>query len=77
MSEWSSTGGRRVLAAGWTIGWAIKSQSGSHHMLSRKGRAEFVPALHELLPRIANRKGLRTEDLHADQPANRGLAFIW
>lgn len=35
MSQWSSTKAKRVLAALLRIGWEIKSQSGSHKVLTR------------------------------------------
>ena len=70
MNQWSSTRARRVLAALLRIGWTVKRQSGSHRMLSRPGRPDFVFAFHDneeigprMLARIAKRTGLSSEDL--------------
>lgn len=70
MSAWPSTRARRVLAALYRIGWAVKRQSGSHRTLSRDGWTDFVFAFHDdeeigprMLARIAKRTGLRPEDL--------------
>jgi len=70
MSAWPSTRARRVLAALFRIGWAVKCQSGSHRTLSRAGWADLVFAFHEdeeigarMLARIAKRTGLRPDDL--------------
>jgi predicted RNA binding protein YcfA (HicA-like mRNA interferase family) len=61
---------RRVLAALLRIGWTIKRQSGSHRTLSRPAWADVVFAFHDdeeigprMLTRIANRTGVRPEDL--------------
>jgi predicted RNA binding protein YcfA (HicA-like mRNA interferase family) len=70
MSDWPSTRARRVLSALLKIGWRIKRQSGSHRTLSREGWPDVVFAFHDrdelgprMLARIANRTGLRPEDL--------------
>jgi predicted RNA binding protein YcfA (HicA-like mRNA interferase family) len=70
MSQWPTTKARRVLAALQRIGWSIKRQSGSHRTLERPGWPDLVFAFHEgeeigprMLARIANRSGLKPEDL--------------
>jgi predicted RNA binding protein YcfA (HicA-like mRNA interferase family) len=70
MSSWPSSNARRVLAALFRIGWALKRQSGSHKTLSRHGWPDFVFAFHDreeigprMLARIAKHTGLRPEDL--------------
>jgi predicted RNA binding protein YcfA (HicA-like mRNA interferase family) len=70
MSAWSSTRGRRVLAALLRVGWRIKRQDGSHRVLSRPGWPDFVFAFHDaeeiglhMLARIAKRTGLQPQDL--------------
>ena len=70
MSSWPSSKARRVLAALFRIGWALKRQSGSHKTLFRLGWPDFVFAFHDgeeigprMLVRIAKRTGLMPEDL--------------
>ena len=71
MSAWGSAKARRVLAALLRIGWKIKRETGgSHRILSRADRPDFVFAFHDaeeigprMLARIAKRTGLTTEDL--------------
>ena len=70
MSSWPSSKARRVLAALFRIGWALKRQSGSHKTLFRPGWPDFVFAFHDgeeigprMLVRIAKRTGLKPEDL--------------
>ncbi len=70
MSQWPSTGARRVLAALLRIGWTVKRQSGSHRTLSRPGWSDYVFAFHDdvelgpkMLARISKRTGLAPEDL--------------
>jgi predicted RNA binding protein YcfA (HicA-like mRNA interferase family) len=70
MSQWPSVPARRVLAALEKIGWAVKRQSGSHRVLSRKDWPNFVFAFHDreeigprMLARISRHTGLRPEDL--------------
>ena len=70
MSLWRSSRARQVLAALLRIGWSIKRQSGSHHVLARDGWPDFVFAFHDreevgpkMLARIAKRTGLKPEDL--------------
>ena len=70
MTAWPSTKARRVLAALFRIGWALKRQSGSHKTLARPGWPGVVFAFHDgetigpkMFARIAKRTGLRPEDL--------------
>ncbi|MCW5550134.1 MAG: type II toxin-antitoxin system HicA family toxin [Opitutaceae bacterium] len=58
------------MAALLKIGWRIKRQSGSHRILERDGRPDFVFAFHDgeeigpkMLSRIARHTGLAPEDL--------------
>jgi predicted RNA binding protein YcfA (HicA-like mRNA interferase family) len=69
MSRWPSTKARRVLAALPRTGWQVKRETGSHKVLSRPGRADFVFAFHggdeigpKMLARIAREAGLKPED---------------
>lgn len=71
MTQWPSTKARRVLAALLRIGWSIKREAkGSHRVLARRGRPDYVFAFHDrdeigprMLARIAKRTGLKPEDL--------------
>ena len=70
MSSWPSTRAKRVLAALKRIGWEIKRERGSHRVLAREGRADFVFAFHDsdevgprMLARIAKHTGLTPDDL--------------
>lgn len=71
MTEWPSTKARQVLAALLRIGWTIKREAkGSHRVLSRPDWPDYVFAFHDqdeigprMLRRIANRTGLKPEDL--------------
>jgi predicted RNA binding protein YcfA (HicA-like mRNA interferase family) len=70
MSEWGARKARLVLAALLRIGWTVKRQSGSHRVLARAGRPDFVFAFHDgdeigprMLSRVARHTGLRPEDL--------------
>ena len=70
MSQWPSAKARRVLAALFSIGWALKRQSGSHKTLSRDGWPDYTFAFHDgdeigpnMLVRIAKNTGLRPQDL--------------
>ena len=69
-AAWPSTKARRVLAALYRIGWALKRERGSHKVLQREGWADVVFAFHEgeelgprMLARLARQTGLRPEDL--------------
>lgn len=70
MTERSATRARRVLAALQKIGWRIQRQRGSHRVLAKEGRPNFVFAFHDgeeigprMLARIARHTGLRPDDL--------------
>jgi predicted RNA binding protein YcfA (HicA-like mRNA interferase family) len=70
VSNWPSTGAKRVFSALLRIGWAVKRQSGSHRTLSRDGWPDFVFAFHDadeigprMLARIAKHTGLTPKDL--------------
>ncbi|MDX2224663.1 MAG: type II toxin-antitoxin system HicA family toxin [Rhodospirillaceae bacterium] len=70
MSAWSSAKASRVLAALLRVGWTIKRERGSHRVLARSGRPDFVFAFHEreeigprMPVRIARHTGLTPEDL--------------
>jgi predicted RNA binding protein YcfA (HicA-like mRNA interferase family) len=70
VSNWPATKARRVLSALLRIGWVIKRQSGSHRMLSRPDRQDFVFGFHDdeelgprILARIAKHTGLTPTDL--------------
>ena len=70
MSRWKSSKARRVLAALLKRGWEMKRQSGSHRVLSKEGRPDFVFAFHDreeigprMLARIAKHTELEPEDL--------------
>jgi predicted RNA binding protein YcfA (HicA-like mRNA interferase family) len=60
-----------VLAARRSIGWHVKRESGgSHRVLAREGWPDVTWAFHDreeigprMLARIAERTGLRSEDL--------------
>ena len=61
---------RRVLAALLRQGWSLKRQSGSHRVLSKPGRPDFVFAFHDgveigpnMLRRIVKQTGLDASDL--------------
>ena len=70
MSSWPAAKARRVLAALYRLGWQLKRETGSHKMLARDGYPDFVFPFHDtdeigprMLARIAQRTGLRPEDL--------------
>ncbi|HEU5411119.1 MAG TPA: type II toxin-antitoxin system HicA family toxin [Candidatus Acidoferrales bacterium] len=70
MSVWPSTKASKVLRALLRIGFTIKSQRGSHIVLSHPSLGEYVWAFHEsveigpkMLSRIAKHTGLKPEDL--------------
>lgn len=70
MTEWRAVRARRVLATLQKIGWRIARQRGSHRILVKDGRPNFVFAFHDaeeigprMLARIARQTGLRPEDL--------------
>jgi predicted RNA binding protein YcfA (HicA-like mRNA interferase family) len=70
MTEWPAVRARRVLAALQRTGWWIARQRGSHRVVVKEGRPNFVFAFHDgeeigskMLARIARHTGLRPEDL--------------
>jgi predicted RNA binding protein YcfA (HicA-like mRNA interferase family) len=70
MIEWRAVRARQLLAALQRTGWRIGRQRGSHRVLVKAGRPNFVFAFHDseeigpkMLVRIARHTGLRPEDL--------------
>jgi predicted RNA binding protein YcfA (HicA-like mRNA interferase family) len=70
MSQWGSAKAKRVLAALERMGWRVKRQTGSHKILERDDRPDYVFAFHEgqeigakMMARIAKKTGLKPEDL--------------
>jgi predicted RNA binding protein YcfA (HicA-like mRNA interferase family) len=70
MTEWPAVRARQVLGALQRTGWRTARQSGSHRILVKEGRPNFVFAFHDkeeigpkMLARIARHTGLRPEDL--------------
>jgi len=70
MTEWPAVRARRVLVALQRTGWRIARQRGSHRVLVKEGRPNFVFAFHDgeeigskMLARIARHTGLHPEDL--------------
>jgi predicted RNA binding protein YcfA (HicA-like mRNA interferase family) len=69
--NWSSAKANRILSALLRIGWTVRRQSGtSHIVLRRDGWPDYVFAFHEreeigprMLARIAKRTGLTPHDL--------------
>jgi predicted RNA binding protein YcfA (HicA-like mRNA interferase family) len=47
MTEWPAVRARRVLAALQRTGWRIARQRGSHRVLVKEGRPNFVFAFHD------------------------------
>jgi predicted RNA binding protein YcfA (HicA-like mRNA interferase family) len=70
MSQWSTTKGRRLLAALQSIGWTVKRQTGSHKVLEREGFPNYIFAFGDsdeigpkMLARVAKKTGLTPDDL--------------
>lgn len=70
MSRWPSVKARRVLAALLRIGWTIRRERGSHHVLAKPGLPDYTFAFHDsveigprMLARIARHTGLTPDDL--------------
>ncbi|MEI7951219.1 MAG: type II toxin-antitoxin system HicA family toxin [Synechococcaceae cyanobacterium ELA182] len=70
MSNWPSAKAKKVLAALQSIGWRVKSQSGSHKTLEHASYPDYVFAFHDgekigprMLSRIAKHTGLEPGDL--------------
>jgi predicted RNA binding protein YcfA (HicA-like mRNA interferase family) len=68
--RWGSAPARQILSALIRLGWSIKRSPGSHHVLARPRRTDFVFAFHageeigpRMLARIAKHTGLRPDDL--------------
>ena len=68
--RWPGAKAQRVLAALLRLGWTVKRQTGSHRILQRTGRPDFVFAFHDpeeigprMMARIAKATGLKREDL--------------
>jgi predicted RNA binding protein YcfA (HicA-like mRNA interferase family) len=70
MTDWPAVSARRVHAALQKLGWRIARQRGSHRVLAKERRPNFVFAFHDreeigpkMLARIARHTGLRPEDM--------------
>ena len=70
VGQWPSTKAAKVFRALLRIGYAIKTQRGSHVVLTHPERGDYVWAFHDreeigpaMLARIAKHTGLRPEDL--------------
>jgi predicted RNA binding protein YcfA (HicA-like mRNA interferase family) len=70
MSSWPAAKAQRVLGALLRTGWTVKRQTGSHRVLQRQGRPDYVFAFHDgdeigprMLARIARHTGLTPDDL--------------
>ncbi len=75
MSAWSAAKGGRVLRALLRDGWTIKRQVGSHRVLAREGRDDFVFPFHDaedigprMAARIARHTGLEPTTADAAPP---------
>lgn len=67
---WPSVKAARVLKALISIGWIVVRQKGSHRVLAKESKADFVFAFHaseeigpRMLARIAKHTGIRPGDL--------------
>jgi predicted RNA binding protein YcfA (HicA-like mRNA interferase family) len=70
MSRWPAAKGQRVLAVLLRQGWKIKRQTGSHRVLQRADRPDYVFAFRDsdeigprMLARIAKHTGITPDDL--------------
>ncbi|HEV2196332.1 MAG TPA: type II toxin-antitoxin system HicA family toxin [Candidatus Acidoferrum sp.] len=70
MSQWPSSKAAKVFRALLRRGYTVKSQKGSHVILTHPERGDYVWAFHDaveigprMLARIAKRTGLQPEDL--------------
>ena len=70
MSQWPSSKAAKVFRALLRIGYTVKSQRGSHIILTHAERGDYVWGFHDgveigprMLARIAKQTGLRPEDL--------------
>ena len=70
MGQWPSSKAKKVFRALLRIGYSVKTQKGSHAVLTHALREDYVWAFHDdveigpkMLARIAKHTGLRPEDL--------------
>ena len=70
MTQWPSTKTKKVLAALEKLGWQVKRQAGSHKILKKEVREDYVFAFRDsdeigskMLARIAKKTGLTPDDL--------------
>ena len=70
MSKWPASEARTGSRALGRLGWRVKRQRGSHRLLSRPGWPDYEFTFHDqdeigprMLARVANRTGLKPEDL--------------
>jgi predicted RNA binding protein YcfA (HicA-like mRNA interferase family) len=70
MTAWPAVRARQILAALERTGWSVARQRGSHRVLVKAERPNFVFAFADseeispkMLSRIARHTGLRPEDL--------------
>jgi predicted RNA binding protein YcfA (HicA-like mRNA interferase family) len=70
MTDWPSVRARQVFAALQRTGWRPARQRGSHRVLAKEGRPNFVFAFHDneeigpkMLARISRHTCLQPEDL--------------
>jgi predicted RNA binding protein YcfA (HicA-like mRNA interferase family) len=70
MSQWPSTKAAKVFRALLRKGYIVKSQKGSHVILTHPERGDYIWAFHDaveigpkMMARIAKRTGLQPEDL--------------
>ena len=68
--KWPSCKARRALAALLRRGWRVKRVSGSHRILVKPGRKNFVFAYHDkaeigpaMMAEMGKETGLKPEDL--------------
>jgi predicted RNA binding protein YcfA (HicA-like mRNA interferase family) len=68
--QWPSTKAKKALSALLRIGWQIKRQKGSHHILSRPGWPDILFAYHDgvtlgpiAVKVFADKTGLTPSDL--------------
>lgn len=63
ITQWPSTKAKKVLTALEKLGWQVKRQTGSHKILKKEGREDYVFAFwdsdeigSEMLARIAKKR---------------------
>ena len=67
--EWRAIKATQVLKALLSSGWSIKRQKGSHRVLTKRGKRDFIFAFHdreEIGPKMLSRIAKHT-DLIPDQ----------